>query len=240
MYAAATASRVAYSTYIYTQVPVSKFQIVTAYTKAALLTGRCVAGLLGQTLILTGVCDYSTLNYISLGFVSFSTVISCLLPSVSHSIYFHRGQRREEQKIKELVVVKESKNLCIEKGDQLQCSTNLIRSATPDHTDHNSKSTKTPVHRLLWIDFTTAFSDTYTLKWSLWWAFATCGFFQVVNYIQPLWEALAPPDSGLVYNGGVEALNALLGIYFFFFTKVTMLFVFNFEIKSLFKALCVL
>jgi thiamine transporter 2/3 len=66
------------------------------------------------------------------------------------------------------------------------------------------------VYRILWEDFTAAFSDNYTLKWSLWWAFATCGFFQVVNYIQPLWEALEP-DSENVYNGGVEALHALLG-----------------------------
>ncbi len=210
MYAAATASRVAYSTYIYTQVPVAKFQVVTAYTKAALLAGRCLAGLLGQILIVTGVCDYSTLNYISLGFVSASTVISFLLPSVSHSIYFHRrGQTQEENKSKEPTLLEDPKKLHIQQVDEVHCSVNLISS--PDNTKPNTKDTKTHVHRLLWKDFTTAFADAYTLKWSLWWAFATCGFFQVVNYIQPLWEALAPPESGLVHNGGVEALHALLG-----------------------------
>lgn len=192
MYASATASKVAYSTYIYTQVPVAKFQIVTAYTKAALLAGRCLAGLLGQTLITTGVCDYSTLNYISLGFVSFSTIIACFLPSVSHSIYFHRNRETISQNIST-------------QDEAQQCSIKLVENS-PDTTE------KTPVLRLLWEDFTTAFSDAYTLKWSLWWAFATCGFFQVVNYIQPLWEILAPSESELVYNGGVEAVHALLGI----------------------------
>lgn len=215
MYAAATASRIAYSTYIYTQVPVAKFQIVTAYTKAALLTGRCLAGVLGQTLIVTGVCDYSTLNYISLGFVSFSTVIACFLPSVSHSIYFHRGKKQENSSLKkELVTLENSKEFSVQEGDpNQQCSIKLVENSFCLDTYPNIAK-KIPVHHLLWEDFTTAFSDSYTLKWSLWWAFATCGFFQVVNYIQPLWETLAPLESELVYNGGVEAVHALLGNYF--------------------------
>lgn len=214
MYASATASRVAYSTYIYTQVPLAKFQIVTAYTKAALLTGRCLAGLLGQTLIATGVCDYSTLNYISLGFVSFSTVIACFLPSVSHSIYFHRGKKQENNSSnKEPVILENSKEFSAQESDLTQCSIKLVENSSSLDT-YPIAAKKVPVHRLLWEDFTTAFSDAYTLKWSLWWAFATCGFFQVVNYIQPLWETLAPSETELVYNGGVEAIHALLGNYF--------------------------
>ena len=89
-YAAATATQVAYSTYIYAQVPVEKFQIVTAFTRAALLTGRCLAGMLGQVLVVTGVCDFSCLNYISLSFVTVATFVSLFLPSVSRSVYFHQ------------------------------------------------------------------------------------------------------------------------------------------------------
>ena len=212
MYAASTASKVAYSTYIYTQVPVAKFQIVTAYTKAALLAGRCIAGILGQILVATGTCDYLALNYISLGFVSISTVFACLLPSVSRSIYFHRGKAPAEGSTSnELVQLETSKVLHHHQDcDEVQCSKSLIQDlSSVEDSKENKKSTKT-VYRILWEDFTAAFSDNYTLKWSLWWAFATCGFFQVVNYIQPLWEALEP-DSENVYNGGVEALHALLG-----------------------------
>ncbi len=211
LYAASTASKVAYSTYIYTQVPVAKFQIVTAYTKAALLAGRCIAGILGQILVATDTCDYLELNYISLGFVSFSTVFACLLPSVSRSIYFHRCKVQESGTNNQLVQLETPKGLhSPHDRDEVQCSKNLIQTlSSVDDSSENRKSTKS-VHRLLWKDFITAFSDNYTLKWSLWWAFATCGFFQVVNYIQPLWEALEP-DSENVYNGGVEALHALLG-----------------------------
>ena len=42
------------------------------------------------------------------------------------------------------------------------------------------------VFRLLWSDFKDAYSNKYLLKWSIWWAFATCGNFQVGNFIQPL------------------------------------------------------
>lgn len=213
MYAASTASKVAYSTYIYTQVPVAKFQIVTAYTKAALLTGRCFAGILGQILIATGTCDYLTLNYISLGFVSSSTVIAFLLPSVSRSIYFHRKRTLEPSLIDQSAQLETSNELHIHQDrDEIPSSGKLIKSSpSVDNTDESNKSPKLFVCRLFWEDFTTAFSDSYTLKWSLWWAFATCGFFQVVNYIQPLWEAL-DSESENVYNGAVEALHAFLGI----------------------------
>jgi thiamine transporter 2/3 len=211
MYAASTASKVAYSTYIYTQVPVAKFQIVTAYTKAALLAGRCIAGILGQILVATSTCDYLALNYISLGFVSLSTVFACLLPSVSRSIYFHRGKVQESSENNQLVQLETSnRQQSHHDRDEVECSKNFIQTlSSVDDSSENKKSTKS-VCRLFWEDFTTAFSDNYTLKWSLWWAFATCGFFQVVNYIQPLWEALEP-DSENVYNGAVEALHALLG-----------------------------
>jgi hypothetical protein len=35
-------------------------------------------------------------------------------------------------------------------------------------------------HYYLWKDFTSAYTDLYVLKWSLWWALATGGFLQVI------------------------------------------------------------
>ena len=95
LFAAATASRVAYNTYIYTKVPTDRFQIVTAYTKAALLAGRCLAGIIGQVLITTGTCDYFELNYLSLGFVTLAALISLFLPGVDHSIYFRDSEQHQ-------------------------------------------------------------------------------------------------------------------------------------------------
>ncbi|KAJ8397288.1 hypothetical protein AAFF_G00441220 [Aldrovandia affinis] len=45
----------------------------------------------------------------------------------------------------------------------------------------------------------------------VWWALATCGYNQTINYVQVLWEHVQPSQNFTVYNGGVEALSNLLG-----------------------------
>lgn len=77
----------------------------------------------------------------------------------------------------------------------------------------------------MWGDFKEAYTNKYLVKWSVWWAFATCGNFQVGNYIQPLWESVAPVGGeDHLYNGAVEAAQTLLSesccsavLFFFFF-----------------------
>ncbi|XP_017065493.2 LOW QUALITY PROTEIN: thiamine transporter 2 [Drosophila eugracilis] len=64
--------------------------------------------------------------------------------------------------------------------------------------------------RLLWYHLVSSYSNPVVLKWSLWWALATCGQIQVISYIQFLWKEVAP-DHLSVYNGGVEAVATLLG-----------------------------
>lgn len=156
MYAAATATQIAYNTYIYAQVPHSKFQMVTAYTQAALLTGRCLAGIMGQILVATGLCDYYTLNFISLTSVSFATIVACFLPSVSQSIYFHRGKTSEEKTVPEL------------NSQPSAQITDIAPVTSSDDIDSESDGTLASVYRLLWIDFKSSFSNAYMLKWSLW------------------------------------------------------------------------
>ncbi|XP_077988016.1 thiamine transporter 2-like [Glandiceps talaboti] len=65
----------------------------------------------------------------------------------------------------------------------------------------------------LWTDFKTCYSSSHLLKWSIWWAFATCGNFLVGNYVQTLWESIQPSekDDTNVYNGAVEAAATLAG-----------------------------
>uniref|UniRef100_A0A914CWB6 Uncharacterized protein n=1 Tax=Acrobeloides nanus TaxID=290746 RepID=A0A914CWB6_9BILA len=53
------------------------------------------------------------------------------------------------------------------------------------------------------------FTDLHVLKWSIWWAMATCGQFQVGNYIQTLWAEEQPTDADN-YNGFVEAANTMI------------------------------
>ncbi|XP_033002472.1 thiamine transporter 1 isoform X2 [Lacerta agilis] len=63
----------------------------------------------------------------------------------------------------------------------------------------------------LWQDFLRCYSSRPLLCWSVWWALSTCGYFQVINYAQGLWEKVLPSQTSQIYNGGVEAVSTLLG-----------------------------
>uniref|UniRef100_A0A8C6WSV2 Solute carrier family 19 member 2 n=1 Tax=Neogobius melanostomus TaxID=47308 RepID=A0A8C6WSV2_9GOBI len=67
------------------------------------------------------------------------------------------------------------------------------------------------VLQLLFSDFLCCYRCQPLLAWSLWWALATCGYFQVLNYTQVLWEKVRPSQDYDIYNGYVETLSTLLG-----------------------------
>ncbi|CAO2625204.1 Thiamine transporter 2 [Lemmus lemmus] len=54
-------------------------------------------------------------------------------------------------------------------------------------------------------DLKECYSSKHLFYWSLWWAFATSGYNQILNYVQVLWEHKAPSQDSSVYNGAVEA-----------------------------------
>ncbi|KAG5899298.1 hypothetical protein JTB14_029252 [Gonioctena quinquepunctata] len=56
-----------------------------------------------------------------------------------------------------------------------------------------------------------SFTNTYVLKWSLWYALSTCGFIQVQTYMQPLWSVIVNDPTEPIYNGAVEAVLTICG-----------------------------
>ncbi|KAK7068803.1 hypothetical protein SK128_003851 [Halocaridina rubra] len=181
-YGIATSTEVAYYTYIYAQVSTKYYQRVTSFTRTAILCGRFASGVFAQLLVSTNVMNYHELNYFSLTTVTIALLVACVLPSVNTSIYFHRKENVESAEGLDTVAKKETTLQWLQK-----------------------------VLSIIWRDFKSAYSNKYLLKWSIWWAFATCGNFQVGNYIQPLWETIAPmEDAEMLYNGIVEAAATLL------------------------------
>ena len=186
-YASATASTIAYNSYIYAQTPKDKFQKVTGYTQAAVLLGAGLSSLTGQILISTGLCDYSSINYISLAFVVTATIVALFLPSATQSVYFHRNYNPALADASSINV------------DSLQIRPDSGKRPTP--------------WRLLWMDFTSSYSNSYVIKWSMWWVVAMCGYTLVNAYIQALWDEVDGDPLGTdsnVLNGAVEATNTLL------------------------------
>lgn len=75
----------------------------------------------------------------------------------------------------------------------------------------------------MWKDFLKAYTNLHVLKWSIWWAAASCGYLQIVSYSQPVWQT-AVKDNQKIYNGAVEAIYSIIGklslelfSYLFFF-----------------------
>ena len=175
-YGVATGAEVAYYSYIYAVVDRGHYLLVTSYTRAAVLVGRMMSGVVGQLLISFQVTDYLTLNYISLGSVSIACCITLLLPKVDSGNVF--------------ITETESESI----RQQMSCFSSWKRTMY-----------------VMFRDFKKCYSNKELLRWSLWWAFATCGEFQVENYVQNLWDVIYPSHNHKIYNGGVTALSHLTG-----------------------------
>ncbi|XP_053662872.1 folate-like transporter 2 [Anopheles marshallii] len=89
LYGAYMASEVAYYTYIYAKISREKYQQVTGNTRAAILLGRFLSGVISQVLVSTGAMNVRDLNYITLGTQAVSLLWSFLLPPVKTSVYFY-------------------------------------------------------------------------------------------------------------------------------------------------------
>ncbi|XP_069617780.1 thiamine transporter 1 isoform X2 [Ranitomeya imitator] len=213
-YGISTATEIAYYSYIYSMVEPRVYQEVTSYCRTATLTGFTVGSVTGQVLVSVAHWSLFSLNVISLISVSIAFSTAWFLPMPRKSLFFHQN----------LIDGKESKKVNYEKkGDRqngdMECAVEEIEAHVPLNTDaHNmcqfteKKSvTLQTVLRTLWNDFLLCYSSRTLLCWSVWWALSTCGYFQVVNYSQGLWEMVAPSSHSEIYNGSVEAVSTLLG-----------------------------
>ena len=209
---------------------------MSSYTRSAILTGKFIAGTLGQLLISFKATSYYGLNVISMVSVFCSLFVALALPNVRQTVYFHReikdgsgsneGTLSEDSQIVDssgLPPTNDTRTPGVE-GEAVPPSVPNHSQNVPEETWYQQFSTTcqtftgccranfTP----LWSDFKICYGDFHLLKWSLWWAFATCGDFQVGNYIQNLWEIIfkKPENSQLntdLYNGAVEAAATLTG-----------------------------
>lgn len=89
------AAEVAYYTYMYAKVDKEQYQIVTGHTRAAILSGKFLGGLLAQILVSTKSMNFRELHYISFATQLISLVVSLLLPGVPRSLYFHAASGGE-------------------------------------------------------------------------------------------------------------------------------------------------
>ncbi|XP_067009605.2 thiamine transporter 1 isoform X2 [Anabrus simplex] len=198
------ATEVAYFTYIYAQVDQEHYQKVTSNTRTAFLLGRFLSGVVSQILVSSSAMSYYELNFITLASESVATIWAFFLPPVKHSLYFHRGESSLA-------------------GVDNEAATVHSSVGPPDMLSRESPKSNGMLHILLkaykylWQDFKHAFSNWYVVKWSIWWALATCGFLQCITYIQNLWQDIRTEieentgEEQQLYYAAVEAAYTLIG-----------------------------
>ncbi|KAF2979224.1 hypothetical protein EK904_004249 [Melospiza melodia maxima] len=212
-YGMVTATEVAYYAYIYSVVSSQHYQRVTSYCRSVTLVAATVAAVLGQLLVSLAGVSYFHLNAISLASVSLAFVCALFLPMPRRSMFFHRKDAPEP-------VPGPGKGLAVgtaPRPQSCQEERSPAAAAAGAPSPQPQAGSAGPHRHLLGVllqlgrDLRHCYGSRKLLCWSLWWALATAGFNQVVNYVQVLWDLRAPSHSSAVYNGAVEAIATFLG-----------------------------
>ncbi|KAJ1527995.1 hypothetical protein ONE63_007923 [Megalurothrips usitatus] len=209
------ATEVAYLTYMYAVSEKKDFQKVSGCLRSGILLGRFVSGVICQLTISFNILTYHQLNYLTLAGVSISALVASSLPSVKKSMYFHSKTAKQP----ESNTVCEASALSLANEDHelnAQPDGCFVENQNNQESDY-IVSSRNKAMRMLFDalkamshDFLFAYRNIQVLKWSLWWALATCGYLQVTSYIQSLWHVTAEKDEQL-YNGLVDAVYTLIG-----------------------------
>lgn len=187
----ATACEIGYYSYLYVIVSKDHFQKVASFTKAASLLGKFSAYLCGQFFVSFDVLDFYQLNIFSFVSVIIAFIITLILPRAKHSELFN-------QRI-------ENVSASTEKGETVD----------DEHVKEHTIDINGPRSLFLFLldEVKSVYGNKSILIWSVWWAFASCGSYQVANYVQNLWHILTPYKHDRkhrhLYNGAVEAAGTL-------------------------------
>ncbi|TGZ56617.1 thiamine transporter 2 [Temnothorax longispinosus] len=203
-------TEVAYYTYIYAKVDKKHYQEVTGHTKAATLFGRSMSGIVAQLTASFDLLNYHQLNFITLSACIFATVWSLFLPSVNQSMYFHHTSSVSDEEQGKGALDHQSRHSSNLRKSSPSVENGKIRSCCFVLSGASLLCKIGNAYALLWKHFVKAYTNYRVAKWSVWWALATCGYLQVINYIQLLWQTAVEPEDR-IYNGAVDFIYAIVG-----------------------------
>ncbi|KAL7826105.1 hypothetical protein SRHO_G00338430 [Serrasalmus rhombeus] len=206
----ATATEIAYYSYIYSVVEPANYQRVTGFCRSVTLLGSAVGSLTGQLLVSVAQVPLLHLTIITLASSCLAFLAPWFLPMPSRSLFFHQKDSvPQERAAGEPVDGRE----LIEKSEDSECKVplNADEGTVVLKEKHGGDGGLMEVLKILWADFVECYSCRALLAWSVWWALSTCGYFQVINYAQALWEKILPSKEFVIYNGYVETVSTLLG-----------------------------
>uniref|UniRef100_A0AC34FDS1 Thiamine transporter 1 n=1 Tax=Panagrolaimus sp. ES5 TaxID=591445 RepID=A0AC34FDS1_9BILA len=187
-YGIASASEIAFFSYIYGKLEKDQYQRLTSWTRAGTMAGRTGGYIVAQILILTGTGTYVLLNQVAFSFSCLALVFCFLMPRVSW---------------KKLV-------------DRIRVEQDNQKSRAKSHTPLPTSYKEYILYRLgkLRSDFVKVYSNPFICKWSFWWAITTCMSLQISLYSQTLFGQAQGPDE-IPLNGFADAgytFTATVGI----------------------------
>ncbi|XP_076131531.1 thiamine transporter 2-like [Alosa pseudoharengus] len=181
-YSLAMACDLGYFCYIYSMVGQEHYQRVTSYARAAVLLGYAMASLISQLLVSIWRVSLFCLNVIT---------ITCLCGALLTSLFLPMPQRGV---------------LLTEFHDETESKTDL-----PTQTAWRKRFQRTwRGLRHMLVDCKEHYSSVAFLFFCIWFAMGKCGYYQISEYVQILWN-LKKPENFTVYNGGVDAVATLSG-----------------------------
>ncbi|XP_009949546.1 PREDICTED: folate transporter 1 [Leptosomus discolor] len=188
-YSVTMAARIAYSSYIFSLVAPSRYQRMASYSRSAVLLGVFTSSVLGQLCVTLGSVSFLTLNYVSLGFVSFGLVLALFLERPRRSLFFNRPEGASDG----------------------AAPAELDKMAGGDGGGGTQGWQEAALCRML--REVGALAEQPQLRlWCLWWVFNSAGYYLMLYYVHILWNEIYPTvDNRRVYNGGVDAASTLLG-----------------------------
>lgn len=197
-YSLTMAARIAYSSYIFSLVRPTHYQRMASYSRAAVLLGVFTSSVLGQLLVTVGMVSFTTLNYISLAFLTFSLVLTMFLKRPKRSLFFNRSEPAHG-------------GASPSELDQMHPGPGRPKDKKRSQTLLSGCSDWILVRMLREV------GDNLRLPqlrlWCLWWIFNSAGYYLIVFYVHILWNVVdSTKDTTRVYNGGVDAASTLLGM----------------------------
>ncbi|XP_062907761.1 reduced folate transporter [Mobula hypostoma] len=195
-YGITMAARVAYSSYIFTLVTPKSYQKVASYSRSSVQLGVFVSSVLGQLFVTLGNMPFCTMNYISLGCVTFAFTLTLFLKRPRRTMFFNRKALEANGAVKyEVDGTQPTSIMLVSQKPKVHCKWDWRDSALVKMMMELKNTVRS--HRLK--------------LWSLWWIFNSSGYYLVVYYVQILWDNIYPSrENRGVYNGGVDAVATLL------------------------------
>lgn len=148
-------------------VEAKRYRRVTSYCRSVQLLGYTVGAVLGQILVSLELLSFNGITEFTLVLTSIALLTSVFLPTPQQSMFFHRKAAEEPEK----------------DGDGTGGEGDGEGEEKQVEESAEGQSCGRVLLQLL-RDFRQCYSSRQLLYWSLWWAMATCGYNQTVNYVQ--------------------------------------------------------